>query len=182
MSSAILLRTRLSKPGEKARRGSQPRGIPSPRRKLCLRRQSAHGLCALRRVPGALTRGDASVTVAISMYKAVNKVTPSKGAAGISTLVIRGQPAAALQGRRHRGAHPEPLQRRPHHPGWTVAFPGLVTPLPAMDRVHGLSLYRAPGLLLRRHVVTLPAKIWGEEVQDTYKRRRQATEKRDDPS
>ena len=54
-----------------------------------------------------------------------------------------------------------------------MAFPALVTPLPAMDRIHGLSLYRAPVLLLRRHVLTLPAKSLGEEVQDTYKRRGQ---------
>ena len=57
-------------------------------------------------------------------------------------------------------------------------FPALVMPLPAMDRAHGLLLYRAPDLLLRRHVVTLPARILGEEVQDIYKRRRRATEER----
>ena len=62
-------------------------------------------------------------------------------------------------------------------PSWLVgAFPALVTPLPAMDCAHGLPLYGAPSLLLRRHVVTLPAKVLGEEVQDTYKRRRRATE------
>ena len=48
-----------------------------------------------------------------------------------------------------------------------------------MDRVHelylygGLHLYCAPRLLLRRHVVALPAQnVWAEEVQGAYKRRR----------
>ena len=41
-----------------------------------------------------------------------------------------------------------------------MAFPALVTTSPAMDRVHGHYLYRAPSLLLRCYVVTLPAKIF----------------------
>ena len=41
---------------------------------------------------------------------------------------------------------------------WLFSF-GDATP--AMDRVHGLYLYRAPCLLLRRYVLALPAKIFG---------------------
>ena len=40
-------------------------------------RQSAHGLCALRRATGALMRGEDSVAVATLVYKAVNKAAPS---------------------------------------------------------------------------------------------------------
>ena len=132
----FLLRTRLSKPGE-PREGpllerasrmpstilprTKPKGsarFPAsrgsfPTKQALSPRQSAHGLCALCRVTGALTRGDASVTVAIFMYKAVNKATPSKEAARISALVIRRPPVSTLQGQRHRGAHHEPLQRQP---------------------------------------------------------------------
>ena len=98
----ISLRTRLSKPGE-PREGFFPREGPllerasrmlpsiSPRikpkgsaRPPALRgsfpskqalspRQSAHGLCALRRVTGAPTRGDDSAAVAVLMYKAVKR-------------------------------------------------------------------------------------------------------------
>ena len=52
-------------------------------------RQSAHGLCVLRRVTDAPKRDDDSVVVAILVYKAVNEAAPSKGVARITTLVIR---------------------------------------------------------------------------------------------
>ena len=120
----------------------------------------------------ASARSDGNVAVAILMYKAVNKAAPSKGAPRIATLVIRGPSAATLQGRRHRGSPPTSAAPA-HRPGWPVAFPALVTPLPAMDRVHGLPLYCAPSSFLRRHVVTLPAQMFGgEEARDAYKRRR----------
>ena len=134
----ISLRTRLSKPG-KPRRGfslderpllerasrmlprTKPKGSTRPpaswgsflAKPALPPRQSAHGLCVLRRVTGAATRGDDSAAVAILMYKAVNKAAPSKGAARIAALVIRRPSAAPLQGRRHRGAHHEPQQRQP---------------------------------------------------------------------
>ena len=41
----------------------------------------------------------------------------------------------------------------------------------AMDRVHGLPLYRAPALLLRRHTVALPATELGEGARGRYIRR-----------
>ena len=41
-------------------------------------RQSAHGLCAMCRVTRAPTRDDDDTAVAVSMYKVVNKVEPSK--------------------------------------------------------------------------------------------------------
>ena len=61
---------------------------------------------------GRASTGDASAVVAVSVYKAVNKVAPSEGAVGIAISVLRGQSAAPLQGRCHRGAHHEPLQRQ----------------------------------------------------------------------
>ena len=76
-------------------------------------RQGAHGLCVLRRATGAPAGGDASAVVAILMYKAVNKAAPSKGATRVATLVIKRPSATPLQGRRQRGTHSEPLQRRP---------------------------------------------------------------------
>ena len=137
--------------------------------------QSAHGLCTLRRVTTALARGDSSATVVVLMYKGVNKAAPSKGAPRIATLVIREPSAATLQRRRHRGTHPASAAPA-HRPVWTVAFPALVTPPPAVDRVHGLCLYGglylycAPLLLLRRHVVALPAKMfWGKRPETPIK-------------
>ena len=41
-------------------------------------RQSAHGLCILRRVTDAPKHDDDSVVVAIPVYKGVNKAAPSK--------------------------------------------------------------------------------------------------------
>ena len=61
-------------------------------------RQSAHGLCTLRRVTTVPARGDGSAAVAVLMYKGVNKTAPSKGAPRIATLVIREPSAVTLQG------------------------------------------------------------------------------------
>ena len=36
-----------------------------------------------------------------------------------------------------------------------------------MDQVYGLYLYRAPSLLLRRYVVTLPAQMFGQKRSKT---------------
>ena len=90
---------------------------------------------------------------------------------------------ATLQGRRHGGAHNGLLQRRP--PCRPVGgFSALVTsPLcglrPRVSALRCTLLYGAPGLLLRRFVVTLPAKdVWGEEARDAYKGRRPYIEQR----
>ena len=133
--------------------------------------------------PLAPKRDDDSVVVAILVYKAVNKAAPSQGAARITTLVLRRPSAAPLRGRRHRGAHHEPPQRqRAILDGRRLFSFGDVAPChgprPWTPTLSYTLLYRAPGLLLRRHVVTLPAKILGEEAQDAYKKRRRATVKR----
>ena len=131
MRSVFVGLERLSKPGDsrqgktlgegpllerassqKARRGLQPRRVSFFGKPALSPRQSAHGLCVLRRVMGAPARGDDSVVVASLMYKAVNKTAPSKGATRLAILVIRRPSDAGLQGRRHRGAHPEPQQRQ----------------------------------------------------------------------
>ena len=134
----ISLRTRLSRPGEPREGWTSPRegisdatcdsakdqaerlgeastiaGFSFLAKQALSPLQSAHGLCALRRVMGAPTRGDDSAAVATLVYKAVNKTAPSKGAARIAISVIRRPSAAALQGRHHRGAHPEPQRRQP---------------------------------------------------------------------
>ena len=82
--------------------------------------------------------------VAILVYKAVNKEAPSKEEGRVATLVIRRPSATPRQERRHRGAHSEPLLRRPTVLAGRWPFPALVTPSPAMDQVYGLYLYRAP--------------------------------------
>ena len=87
------------------------------------------------------------------------------------------RPAAAPRTTSPWGS-PRAVSAPAHRPGWTVAFSSFGDAAPAMDRVQECSLYRAPCLLLRRHVVTFPARILGEEVQDTYKRRRWAVEER----
>ena len=90
-------RTRLSKPGETPVPVEVSTGVPTtedlakglsrPRQasrrlvpfKLALHLwQSAHGLCASRRVPGAPKRDDDSAPVAVLMNKGVNKAAPSK--------------------------------------------------------------------------------------------------------
>ena len=93
---------------------------------------------------GRASRSDASAVVAISVYKAVNKAAPSKGAAGVAISVLRRQPATTPHGRRHRGAHHEPLSRQPTVLAGRWPFPALVTPSPAMDQVHGLYLFVHP--------------------------------------
>ena len=98
---------------QKARQGLQPRGDSFLTKRALSLRQNAHGLCILRRVTGAPARGDDSAAVTTLVYKAVIKTAPSKGATRIAVSVIRRPSAAALQGRRHRGAHPEPQQRQP---------------------------------------------------------------------
>ena len=114
---------------------------------------------------------DASAVVTILVYKAVNKAAPSKGGPRLATLVIRGPSDAADEGDVTKG-HSKAPAASPHRPGWTVAFSALVTPpLPwTASRVLYFmvhlalwctSLYRAPGLLLCRHVVSLPAKTFG---------------------
>ena len=75
-------------------------------------RQSAHGLCVLRRVTDAPKRDDDSVVVAILVYKAVNKAAPSKGGPRLATLVIRRPFAAADEDDVTVGVTPELLQRR----------------------------------------------------------------------
>ena len=111
-------------------------------------------------VPAAESQsGDDSVAVAVSVYKAVNKAAPSKGAPRLATLVIRGPSAAADEGDVTVGRTTSRCSACP--PSLDGAFSSLGDAAPAMDRVHGLHLYRAPCLLLRRHVVALPAKIFG---------------------
>ena len=83
MSSVILLRTRLSKPGEKARRGFQPRGLGEHSCFAGFLPHEASSVSATERTWALRPpSGDDSVVVAIPIYKAVNKATPSKGAAG----------------------------------------------------------------------------------------------------
>ena len=174
----IPLRTRLSKPGEALMPGEVSTRIPSggDHAKGLARPPASRGFSppqassvpatertwALRpcRVSDAPKRADASAVVAVSVYKAVNKAAPSKGGPRLATLVIRGASAAA-DGEDVTAGHSKAPAAPAHRPGWTVAFPALVTPLPAMDLVHGLHLYRASCLLLRRYVVSLPAKTFG---------------------
>ena len=144
----------------KAWRGLQPRGGSFLAKCALSPRQGAHGLCVLRRVTGAPACGDDSAVVAILVYKAVNKAAPRKGGPRLATLVIRRPSDAADEGDVTVGVTPSRCSASPPS-GWPVAFPALGTPPSAMDRVHGLYLYRAPHLLLRRHVVALPAKTFG---------------------
>ena len=103
---------RLSKPGEKARRSSRlARFLPREGSSV----SATERTWALRP-----PQGDDSVVVAVSMYKAVNKATPSKGAAGVSSLVIRRQPAATLQGATSPWRAPRALAEPARHPGWSV--------------------------------------------------------------
>ena len=97
---------------------------------------------------------------AILVYKGVNKAAPSKGGPRRATLVIRRPSAAADEGDVTMGRIPSSCSAGP--PSWLDGgFSSFGDAAPAMDRVHGLHLYRAPYLLLRRYVVTLPAKIFG---------------------
>ena len=148
-------------PSQRLGEASSLAGVPSSPSVLCLLDRAHMGSVSFRRVTGAATQDDASAVVVVLVYKAVNKAAPSKGVARVATLVLRRPSAAPLQGRRHRGAHSKPLQRRPTVLAGRWLFPALVMPSPAMDRDHGLQLYCAPCLLLGRHVVALPAKIFG---------------------
>ena len=113
----VSLRTRLSKPGDprrgffprqgtspregtkpKARRGLQPRGVSFFRKPALSLRQSAHGLCVLRRVTGTPARGDASAVIDILVYKAVNKAASSKGGPRLAISVIKRPSDAADEG------------------------------------------------------------------------------------
>ena len=49
----------------------------------------------------------------------------------------------------------------------------------AMDRVHGLHLYRAPVLLLRRHATAIPATELGEGARGRYIRSQGCTRAED---
>ena len=121
------------------------------------------------RVTDTPKRGDASAVVAVSVYKAVNKAAPSKGGPRIATFVIRRPSGSANEGDVTVGHAKAPVAPVPR-PGWTVAFSSFGDAAPAMDRVHGLHLYCAPGLLLRRYVVSLPAQnIWGKRTKTPIK-------------
>ena len=136
------------------------RGFSFPTKPALSPRQSAHGLCVLRRVTDAPKCGDDSVVVAILVYKAVNKAAPSKGAPRLATLVLRGASAAADEDDVTVGSLQSSCSAGP--PSWLDGgFSSFGDAAPAMDRVHGLHLYCAPCLLLRRYVATLPAKILG---------------------
>ena len=147
----VLLRTRLSKPGERARRGFQPRELGEDFGLAGFLPREASSVSATERTWALRPpQSDGSAVVAVSMYKAVNKATPSKGAAGISTLVIRRPSATTLQGATSPWGAPRAPAAPARHPGWSVPFPALVTPLPAMDRAHGLLLYGAPRFMVHR--------------------------------
>ena len=107
-----------------------------------------------------LRSGDVNVVVAVFLYKAVNKAAPSKASPRIATLLIRRPSGAADEGDVTMGHAKAPVAPV-HRPGWTVAFSSFGDAAPAMDRVHGHHLYCAPGLLLRRYVVSLPAQTFG---------------------
>ena len=176
----ISLRTRLSKPGKPREGFSSARDLTKPKgsaRTFASRgsfstkpalppRQSAHGLCARCRVTRASARSDDNAAVAVPVYKAVNKAAPSKAdnetchSGDKGTVCSYAPRATSPWDTPHLSGASPPS-------GWPVAFPAFVTLPPAVDRVHGphlydvLYLYCAPHLLLRRHVVALPAKIFG---------------------
>ena len=77
------------------------------------------------------------------MHKAVNKAAPSKG--GSRPRHFRDKENTCTADVTVGG--PTDLCSANHRPAWTVAFSALVTLPPAVDRVHGLALYRAPTFL-----------------------------------
>ena len=141
-------------------RGLRPREASFLSKLALPPRQSAHGLCTLRRVTDAPKRDDDSVVIAILVYKAVNKAAPSKGGPRLATLVIRRPSDAADEGDVTVGHILSSCSAGP--PSWLDGgFSNFGDAAPAMDRVHGLYLYRATCLLLRCYVVALPAKMFG---------------------
>ena len=121
---------------------------------------------------GRASRSGASAVVAISLYKAVNKATPSKGAAGIAIPVLRRQSAAPLQRTTSPWGSPRAVAAPAHRPGWTVAFSSFGDAVPC----HRPSPWTPPLLCTRPPPSSLcgnPSRpnVWAEEVQDPYKRR-----------
>ena len=104
------------------------------------------GLARVLSAPGYLcpaaerTWDDVRDAVAILVYKAVNKAAPSKG--GSRPRHFRDKENTCTADITVGG--PTGLCSANHRPAWTVAFLALVTLPPAVDRVHGLALYRAP--------------------------------------
>jgi hypothetical protein len=93
-----------------------PRRTPSRgpfQRKTTLSpRQSAHGLCARRRVARASARSDARAAVASFVLKVVNKAATSKADYKDFHFCAKGTVVRYVPSQRHRGARRRALQRR----------------------------------------------------------------------
>ena len=113
-------------------------------------RQSAHGLCAHRRVTRTSARGDARAAVSTFVLKVVTKAATSKEDYKNCHSGAKGTVARYMPSKRHRGARRRALRSQAYRP-WPVALQQGRTRSPAMDQVHG----RPPGRALSSSSVAM---------------------------
>ena len=126
----------------------------------------------MRKVTRTSARDDDDATVAISMYKAVNKAAPSKADNEYFRFGDKGT-VCSYPPRTTSPRDPPCLSSASPPSRLDGGFSSFGDAAPAVDRVHGLYLYGglylycAPHPLLRRHVVALPVQMFGQKWSET---------------